>query len=166
MADPRGTSWNSYATRWAAIWPSAITLAMTSVTGVALAPHAVADEAANLRDAVTSARGGASCGPLQYNDVVAHVADIINKSTDDYLDHTATRVPISDPLQGLKDLGYGGSKTYLLQGANESGAIAIKAALLQGYDAILDCSYTDFGVSMRRNVATGYALTVVVLARP
>ena len=144
----------------------ALTALTAFSTGVFLAPCAVADAATNLRDAVASARSGASCGPLQYNDVVGHVADIINKSTDDYLDQTATRVPISDPLQGLKDLGYGGSKAYLLQGANESDAIAIKAALLEGDDAIPDCSYTNFGVSMRRNDATGYALAVVVLARP
>lgn len=144
----------------------AVAFALVFAMGLPFAPPAAADATGSLRDAVASARSGGSCGPLQYNDVVAHVADIINKSTDDYLDQSATRVPISDPLQGLKDLGYGGSKSHLLQGANESAAIAIKAALLEGYDAIPDCSYTDFGVSMRHNDATGYTLAVVVLAHP
>ncbi|MCV7323032.1 hypothetical protein H7K01_00090 [Mycobacterium intracellulare subsp. chimaera] len=101
---------------------------------------------------------------MQYNAVAEHVAEIINRSTDDYLNQVATRVPITDPLEGLKDLGYEGTKAYLLQGANESDANAIKGALLQGYAAIPDCSYTDFGVSLRRNERTGYILASVVLA--
>ena len=113
---------------------------------------------------MASARSGTSCGSLRYNQVVEQVAQIINRSTDDYLNHAATRVPILDPLEGLKDLGYGGTKAHLLQGAGKSDAVAIHGALLQGYGAIPDCSYTDFGLSMRRNETTGYNLASVVLA--
>jgi hypothetical protein len=143
---------------------SALVIVMVLSTGLSLAPSALADPAANLRDAVASARGGTSCGPLRYNPVVEQVARVINRSTDDYLNHTATRVPIPDPLDGLKDLGYGGTKAYLLQGADRSDALAIKGALLEGYAAIPDCSYTDFGVSMWRNETTGYNLVSSVLA--
>jgi hypothetical protein len=146
------------------------TLALTIVTVLATvvwpAPVARADSASDLRDAVASAHSGISCGPLQYNDVVAHVAEVVNRSTDDYLNHTATRVPISDPLEGLKGLGYGGTKAYLLQGAHQSEANAIKGALLEGYAALTDCAYSDFGVSILRNESTGYALAAVVLAGP
>jgi hypothetical protein len=149
--------------RWAV---AALNAAMLLAAGVWLGPGARADTSTNLRDAVAAGRGGSSCEALRYNDVVGHVAEVINKSTDDYLNQTATRVPIADPLEGLKEFGYGGTKAYLLQGAHESEAKAIKGALLQGYAAIPDCSYTDFGVSMVRNDATGYALAVVVLAGP
>ena len=153
----------SRGSRWAA---SALTVAVVLTTGVWLGPWARADEATNLRDAVTSGRSGTPCDALRYNDVVDHVAQVINKSTDDYLNHNATRVPVADPLEGLKEFGYGGTKAYLLQGAHESEAKAIKGALLQGYAAIPDCSYTDFGVSIVRNSATGNTLAVVVLAGP
>jgi len=134
--------------------------------GIVLAPAAVADQVATLRDAVASLRSGTSCGPLQYNPAVEQAADIINRSTDAYLNHTATHVPISDPLPGLKDLGYHGNKAALLQGAHKNPADAIKGALLEGHAAIADCSYTDFGVSMFRNETSGYNLTAAVLAGP
>jgi hypothetical protein len=143
---------------------SALVIVTVLSTGLSLAPSALADPLANFRNAVASARGGTSCGPLRYNPVVQQAAEVINRSTDDYLNHAATRVPILDPLEGLKDLGYGGTKAYLLQGADRSDALAIKGALLEGYAAIPDCSYTDFGVSMRRNETTGYNLASSVLA--
>ena len=137
-------------------------------TGVLLAPSAFADPMANsnIRNAVASARSGTSCGPLRYNSVVAQVAEIINRSTDDYLNHTATQEPPEDPQPGLQDLGYGGNKSKLLAGAGKNEADAIKGALIEGYAAIPDCSYTDFGVSMRRNESRGYDLSSVVLAGP
>ncbi|WP_238159363.1 hypothetical protein [Mycobacterium sp. MFM001] len=134
-----------------------------------LAPSALADPAANFKDAVASARGETSCKPLQYNAVVEQAAEVINRSTDAYLNHVATRVPIDDPrevLEGLKDLGYRATKAILLRGASRSEALAIKGALLEGYAAIPDCSYTDFGLNVRRNEANGYILTSLVLAGP
>ena len=143
---------------------TAMSIATVLSAGVWFAPAALGDSVTQVRDAVASARGGTSCSALRYDAVVEHVADVINRSNDDYLNQVATRVPISDPLEGLKDLGYRGTKAYLLQGANESEAKAIKGALLEGYDAIPDCSYTDFGVSMLRNATTGYAMATIVLA--
>ncbi|WP_232066525.1 hypothetical protein [Mycobacterium parmense] len=131
-----------------------------------LAPSAVADPEANVRDAVASARSGTSCGSLRSNAVVEQVAQIINRSTDDYLNHAATRVPVLDPLEGLKTLGYSGTKAYLLSGAAQNDADAIQGAVLEGYAALPDCSYTDFGLSLRRNDTTGYHLVSVVLAGP
>jgi len=128
------------------------------------APSALADPAGNLRDALASARRGTSCGPLRYNPVVEQVTQIIIRSTDTYLNRAATRVPTADPLEGLKDLGCGGTKAYLLQGADKSESVAIKGALLEGYATIPDCSCTDFGVSMLRNEATGYNSTGYNLA--
>lgn len=132
--------------------------------GVIAAPSAVADPVSNLKDAVSSARSGSSCGPLRYNATVERAAEIINRSTDTYLNQEARRVPVADPLEGLKDLGYHGTKAYLLQGADKDSGVAIKGALLEGYAAIPDCSYTEFGASVRRNESTGYNLASLVLA--
>lgn len=132
--------------------------------GVSLPPSALADSVANLRDALMSARNGMSCGPLRSDAVVEQVADKINRSTDDYLNHNATQVPIEDPLPGLKILGYGGSKAKLIQGAGKTEANAIKGLLLEGYDKLPDCSYTDYGASMQRNEGTDWYLAAVVLA--
>lgn len=143
---------------------TAVVIALVFSGGIVLTPSALADSVANLKDAVASARGGTSCGPLSDNPVVEQAARIINQSTDDYVEHTARHVPITDPLPGLKDLGYGGDKAVLLQGARPNEADAIKGMLLEGYAAIPDCSYTDFGVDVRRNETTGYSLISVVLA--
>lgn len=140
---------------------------MTVVSAsVALAPPTLADQVATFKDAVASLRSGTSCPPLHYNPIVEQAADIINRSTDAYLNHTATHVPIADPLPGLKDLGYRGNKATLLQGAHKNPSDAIKGAILQGHAAIPDCSYTDYGVSMFRNDKSGYNLTSAVLAGP
>jgi hypothetical protein len=147
-----------------------IALAVVIVTvlyaSVSLAPSALADSVANFRNSVVAAHSGTSCAQLRYNSVVEQVAEIINRSTDDYMNHTATQVPIKDPLPGLEDLGYGGKKGTLLLGAAKNEADAIKGALLEGYAAIPECSYTDFGVSVRRNEPTGYILASLVLAGP
>lgn len=152
----------------------AVALAMVTALSPGLAPSVLADPVADLRDAITSARSETSCGPLRYNPVVEQGAEVYNRLTDDYLNHTATRVPEGnlspgehvDPLPGLKDLGYSGTKAALLQGAHKREALAIKGALLEGYawNAISDCSYSDFGTSMRLNQRTGYSLASVILA--
>ena len=134
--------------------------------GISLASPALADPSENLKNAVASARAGTSCGPLRYNAVVEQVAEISNRSTDKYLNHAATDVPVEDPLPGLKDLGYGGSKGALLRGAAKNEANSIKGLLIEGFDKLPDCSYKDFGVSMLRNQWNGYYLTSVVLAGP
>jgi hypothetical protein len=152
----------------------ALVIVTVLTPGLLVAPSALADAVANLRDAITSARSQTSCGPLRYDPVVEQGAEVYNRLTDDYLSHTATRVPEGnlspgdhvDPLPGLKDLGYSGTKAALLQGAHKREALAIKGALLEGYawNAISDCSYSDFGTSMRLNQRTGYNLASVILA--
>lgn len=143
----------------------ALVVVVTVLTaGISLAPSAHADSAANLRDALTSARGGMSCGPLRSDPVVEQVAEKINQSTEDYLNHTATQVPIDNPLLGLKVLGYGGGKAKLIQGAGKTEANAIKGLVLEGYDKIPDCSYNAYGASMLRNERTDRYLAAVVLA--
>lgn len=139
-----------------------------------LSPPAVADPDADIRAAITLARSETPCGPLRYHPIAQRAAEVFNRMTDDYLDHTATRVQnkdttpgsIPDPLPGLRDLGYPGTKAYLLQGAHKEDSLAIKGALLQGYASgtVADCSFADFGVNMRRNERTGYYLVSVVLA--
>ena len=128
------------------------------------APTARADATDNLRSAVAQVRAGTSCGALRANPVADQVAAKINQSTQDYMEHQATQTPITDPLTGLKILGYPGSKASLLQGASTDYSDSIKALMLQGYNKIPDCAYTDFGANMQQNERTGYWLTVVVLA--
>jgi hypothetical protein len=132
--------------------------------GIVVAPSAFADSVTRVQDAMAAARAGTSCPPLNYNPVVEKAAAIINKSTDDYIDHISTYQPITDPMPGLKDLGYGGNKVALLQGALSNEADAIKGALLEGHAAIPDCSYTDLGIDVRRNEATDNLLVVYLLA--
>ncbi|MGV0837854.1 hypothetical protein [Mycolicibacterium thermoresistibile] len=136
----------------------------------------MADPPSDLREAFAAARAGTSCGPLRYDSMVEEAARVFNKMTDDYLNQDATRVQnkdttpgsIPDPLPGLRILGYGGTKAYLLQGAQRDVSRAIKAALLQGQalNKISDCSYADFGVDMRFNKRSGYHLAAVVFATP
>lgn len=132
---------------------------------VSLAPSARADLASDLRDAVTQARAGSSCGPLHPDPAADRVAAVVNKSYSDWLDHTATYPPITDPMPGLRELGYRGNKGKLLGGVTKKNrADAIKGVLLEGHAAIPDCSYTDYGVNMSRNEASGYSLAMLVLA--
>jgi hypothetical protein len=137
---------------------------MLLVIAFAPAPGARADATDNLRSAVAQVRAGTSCGALRADPIADQVAAKINQSTQNYMEHQATQTPIDEPLTGLKILGYHGSRATLLQGASTSDADSIKALILQGYDKIPDCAYTDFGANMQQNERTGYWLTVVVLA--
>lgn len=152
-------------TRWYASTITA-TVAVLICAGILYAPGASADAAADLRSAVTQMRAGTSCGPLHINPVVEDVAYRVNKSTLDYLNHAAGQIPVTDPLPGLKILGHPGNKAALLQGASKNAAISIKALLLQGFDKVPDCSFTEFGTNVMYHEPTGYVLTVAVLAGP
>jgi hypothetical protein len=145
---------------------SAVAALTVLAAGISLASPALADPSESFKSAVNSSRSGTSCRPLRYNPVVEQVAEISNRTTDKYLDHTATDVPVDVPSPGLKDLGYGGSKGTLLRGAARNEGAAIKQALIEGFDTLPDCSYTDFGVSILRNRSNGYYLTSLVLAGP
>jgi hypothetical protein len=132
-----------------------------------LAPPAGADAADIVKNAVTAARAGSSCAPLRSDPTVQRVAEVINKSFKDWLDHTATHAPIEDPMPGLKELGYRGSKGVYIGGASvKSQAEAIKAALLEGYALIPNCSYSDIGATMLLDEGSGQNLVAVVLAGP
>jgi hypothetical protein len=147
---------------WSA--PVVVLIATAFCAGIVLAPATFADSTANVRNAVASLRGETSCAPLRYDPVVEQAAGVINRLNDEYVSHAARQEPVDDPLPGLKDLGYSGRKAKILQGAAKNDGDAIKAMLLEGYDAIPDCSYADFGVNLRRNDSTGFTFATMVLA--
>lgn len=134
-----------------------------TTVGVLLAPSAAADDNASLREAV-AALHQASCGQLHNDPVVEQSAAKIGEATDRYINHDARFLPEDNPLPLLKDLGYGGSKATILSGAGSADTVAIKGLLLQGYQKIPDCQYTDFGVDTRLNKTKKLVLTTVVLA--
>lgn len=140
-------------------------LAPVLCLGVLLAPPAGADPDPTLRQAVVDARGAASCGPLNYNPTVEHAADIVNRSTYTFLDHTAENVPAdgAHPTAIVKDLGISAGKVSSFQGAAHNTADAIKGVLLEGRNAIPECSYADFGVSLLHEPQSDFILAVVVL---
>lgn len=135
------------------------------VTSSWLAPSAAADTADALRSAVLQTRS-ASCGPLRSDPIVEQAAAEINRSTDVWLDEDGRVPPPDTPLPILESLNYGGGSAVQFQGAATTEADAIKGLLLQGYLAIPDCAYTDYGVNVVRNHTTNYFLTQLVLAGP
>lgn len=141
-----------------------LALVVTMCATVWLAPATPADAATQVQDAVASLRHATSCPPLRYNSVVKQAAEVINRLDDDYASHLARQEPVADPLPGLKDLGYSGKKAVLLRGSATNDADAITVMLLEGYAAIPDCSYQDFGSSVRRNETLGYTFTSLILA--
>lgn len=145
---------------------SALALMIVTVlsAGVWLAPSALADPVANLKDALAQARAGTPCGSLHPNPIAEQAATKLNQLTADWLDHKGTQIPPEDALPGLKILGYPGNKATRLQGAGSIEANAIKGALLEGYKRIPDCGYTDYGASMIFNVRRGEYLSAVVMA--
>lgn len=142
------------------------TLATILYVGASVAPHALADPTSDLKGAVTQLRNTTSCGPMRYDAIAEQVAQVINRTTDEYISHTAKDIPPQDPLPGLKDLGYKGNKSKLLLGAAKDVADAIKGALIEGYNSLPDCTYTDYGADSRTNGSTGLILTAIVLAGP
>lgn len=145
--------------RWACVATSAVVMA-----GFTAAPSA-ADPLANLTDAISSARGP-GCPSLHYQPAIEQAALWINQSFDGYYTHTRPNPPISDPFPALKEAGYAASKALLLLGHAGTETDAIRGPVLEGYEAIPDCSYTDFGVSVLQNDELRYSITAVVLAAP
>ncbi|ORA11299.1 hypothetical protein BST14_18965 [Mycobacterium arosiense ATCC BAA-1401 = DSM 45069] len=137
-------------------------------SGVPLAPSAHAAPSASLRNAVASARA-TSCAPMQYNPIVEQVAEVSNRTSDNWLNKVGTHYPVTDPKSGLKDLGYGNDlnniKGQLLNGAANTEDGAIHGVILEYvYDKFDDCSFTDFGVSMIHDEQAGFYLSSVVVA--
>jgi hypothetical protein len=144
----------------------ALGLVMAVGVSTALAGPVAADPAPDLAQAVSSAR--ANCGPLAYDPRVEHAAEIVNRSTYDFLQHTAQNVPADDPHPTaiVKDLGIEGTKSYALQGAGQDEANAVRGLLLQGFNVIPDCGYTSIGASRLYEADSGYYLVVVILVGP
>jgi hypothetical protein len=101
---------------------------------------------------------------MREDSAVTETAKQVNEGIDKYTNHDARFVPETDPMPLLKDLGYGGSKATMLFGAGKTDALAIKGLLVQGYRALPDCSYTDFGVNALYNESKGMVFVSVVLA--
>lgn len=114
--------------------------------------------------AIASMRAAGACPALLHDPNVQRAAEISNRSTADYLNHTAQYVPVSDPLAVLKDLGSDATKAVQLQGSGHADGAAIKGALLQGHSAISDCTYTHFGTSVLTNPDRDHTIVVAVLA--
>jgi hypothetical protein len=131
-----------------------------------LAPTVHADPAPDIQGAVASLRGGSSCPALHYDPVVEQAAATITRVNAGYVNHTGTTEPVADALPGLKDLGYGGNKATILQGAAPDHGDSVKAMLLEGYAALRDCSYRDYGVDVRSDDSTGITYSALVLAGP
>lgn len=105
-----------------------------------------------------------SCAALRSDPLVEQAAEIVNRSTDKWVDHTGRAAPVREPLPVLHDLGYGGRRAVQIEGAGDTDAQAIAGLLIIGYDILPDCSYTDYGVSLIQNQSTGHYLATVVLA--
>jgi hypothetical protein len=138
---------------------------ITAVLAILLAPTSAADATANLRSGVDAARGG--CPPLQSDPVLDDVARRANGETQSYIEHTARFEPFEDPMPVLHDLGYNASKAKLVPGYGDIEAKAIHGVIVQGWNAIPDCTYTKYGVNVLANpegMHGGYVLAALVLA--
>ncbi|MBU9762564.1 hypothetical protein FR943_01685 [Mycobacterium sp. TNTM28] len=141
-------------------------LSSICAVGMLCAPMAGAEPDEGFDHGIASVRAAGSCAALIRDPLAQKVAEISNRSTEDYLNHTARHVPVADPLAVLKDFGSDAGKAVQLQGYGRTDAAAIKGALLQGHTALPDCSYTTFGSSLIRNPERGQVLAVAVLAGP
>ena len=68
-----------------------------------------------------------------------------------------------DPIAIVNEFGVGSGTAVSLQSAGPDVTTAITALLLQGYKAVPDCSYTDFGVDARYDPGTRQQLLVAIL---
>lgn len=121
-----------------------------------------AEPATNLTSAVDATRG--SCPALQWEPLVARAAEMANHATDDYVTHRTGASPHTDPMPALRTIGYTGSKATLLSGYGSNETDAIHGLIVQGYKAIPDCSYTQYGTDVLHGA--DFVLTSVVLATP
>ncbi|MEZ0365788.1 hypothetical protein ACAG26_19085 [Mycobacterium sp. pUA109] len=166
-------------------------VAAVAAAGVLFTPPAAAEADPNLKDTVVSERAKTQCQPLRYDPMVEHAAEIVNRSTDDFVSHRTKNVPADGPTDSLpilKDLGSSATAALSLQGAgHNSDKDAIHGVVLEGITPGVgkvlhkgvgvfkpleelgappfgDCSLNTFGVSMIHNVEHGFSLATVVLA--
>jgi hypothetical protein len=137
---------------------------MAIASGPWLAAPAAAGSSDALTGALMSSRSQTSCDPLQRDPLLQQTSDIVLRTTQQWLDFNARDVPVQDPMPMLKDLGYGGGKVTMVQGAGTTEADAIHGALLNGFKDIPNCSNSTFGSSMGRNERSGFYLTVILLS--
>jgi hypothetical protein len=136
--------------------------ALASLLAVVPAPTAAADDTGNLKAQVDAARR--KCPPLQPDPVLDGVAQRANHESQSYIEHTARFVPFEDPMPVLHELGYPASKAKLIPGYGDVEAKAIHGVTVQGWQAIPDCSYTNYGLNVLTNANGGYVLAALVLA--
>ena len=141
------------------VLPSA---ALASALAVSLAPMATADATGSLKVQVDAARGG--CPPLQSDPVLDGVAQRANNESQSYIEHTARFIPVEDPMPVLRELGYQTGKAKLIPGYGDIEAKAIHGVIVQGWQAIPDCTYTKYGVNVLADAGGGYVLAALVLA--
>lgn len=134
-----------------------------AIVGLLAAPSAMADSTDTLKSALGAARG-TSCGPLRVDSAIDEVAERINRSTDDWINHTARAVPETDALPALKDIGFNADKAAILSSAAKDEGDAVKALLVEGFAKIPDCSYSSVGASATYNAAKDMILMTAVLA--
>jgi hypothetical protein len=105
---------------------------------------------------------------LRYDPRVGRAADIVNRSTSTYVNHAADNVPADETHSTaiVKDLGVEGGKVISLQGASHEYDDSVRSVLVEGRNAIPDCSYTDFGTSVIDDGQSGYVFSVVILVGP
>lgn len=190
-ADTTGVSSEAIRRCISTIGSAVMTMVTTAGVGILGTSPAAAVPAPNLRGAVDSARSSTQCSSLRYDPTVERAAEIVNRSTDDYISHKTRSVPADGPTDALpilKDLGSGATKAWSLHGAGHNNdGDAIKGVLLEGSApgvnktlrrglgdfkhleelgpaAFSNCSYTDFGVSLIHNADAGLSLATVVLA--
>lgn len=132
--------------------------------GTLWAAPATAEAQAKFDAGIAAVRAASTCPALAHDPLVQRAAELSNRSTEDYLNHTAEHVPVADPLFVLHDLGSDAQRAVQLQGQGPTLADALKGALLQGNSTIPDCSYTRFGTSVIEHAASGHTLVVAVLA--
>lgn len=148
--------------------PRARTGAAFALAFAACALRAVpagAEPAPAVEQAVAGVRGASACGPLSYSPELERAAEIINRSTAAYLDHSAANVPADDPhpMPIISELGIEATNVHSLQAAGRDEADAIRGLLLQGYKTIPDCSYTEFGATQLYEPQSGRVLAVALL---
>ncbi|HLR98352.1 hypothetical protein H7J77_13375 [Mycolicibacillus parakoreensis] len=146
--------------------PAAAVVGAAALAAVLAAAPAGADEADEnrFRAAIAALRAAGPCGPLRPDPTVAHVAALSNRSTRDYLDHTARHVPVDDPLPVLHDLGDDAGTAIQVQGFGPDPATAINGALLQADTSLTDCSFDRVGTSVLTTADGTRVLAVAVLA--
>ena len=140
-----------------------------AVLAVLLASPSAADPTADLTSAVDAARR--ECPALRSDPVLEALAQRQNEEANSYLQHTARFIPFQDPLPLMREMGSNAGQAKLLLGYGDTGIApgtlsekAIRGALLQGWAAIPDCTYTRYGANVLENGSNGYSLAAVVMA--